>query len=147
MYVLDTNTVKAVLRNPTAYLEEQIKRFPGQVFVSVVVAEEMIRGVMNQLNQNMRRPEVVQHYNFLRRLVSDLNLFPVLPYDDAAEAVYQAFSPAIKRIGLRDCRIAASAMTQRPEQFTVVTRNLNHFQAIGARCVNWIDAPEIINTI
>jgi predicted nucleic acid-binding protein len=141
VYVLDNNTVRAVLRNPTAYLEEQIRQYPGQVFISVVVVEEMIRGVMSELNRNMRRPEIVQHYNFLRSLVADLNLFPILPYDAVAEELFQSFSPAIKRVGLRDCRIAASAMTQRPEQFIVVTRNLDDFQAIGARCVNWIDRP------
>jgi len=140
-YVLDNDTVRALLHHPTPYLEEQIRQHPGQLFLSVVVAEEMVHGVMSQLNQNMRRPEVVRHYNFLRNLVADLNLFPILPYDENAEALYQSFPPAIKRVGLRDCRIAASAMTQQPEQFTVVTRNLEDFRAIGANCVNWIDAP------
>lgn len=142
MYVLDTNTVKAVLRNPTPYLEEQIKSFPGQVFISVVVAEEMIRGVLSQLNQNMHKPEVVRHYSFLQRLIADLSLFPVLAYDDASETLFRSFRPSVTRIGLRDCRIAASAMTQQPVAFTVVTRNLDDFRAIGARCTNWIDAPE-----
>lgn len=141
MYILDNNTVKAILRNPTPYLENQVKRFSSQVFTSIVVAEEMLRGAMGTLNANMRRPEVVQHYDFLLRIITDLNKFPIVPYDARAEALYQEFSAEIKRVGLRDCRIAASAMTQTPEQFIVVTRNLDDFRVIGARCENWIDEP------
>ena len=142
MYVLDTNTVKAVLRNPTPYLEQQLNSHVSEVFISIIVAEEMIRGVMATLNENMRRPVVTRHYDFLRRLIADLSLFPVLGYDDTAEEIYQGFTPTVKRIGLRDCRIAASAMAQRPEPFIVVTRNLDDFRAIGAPCESWIDPPE-----
>ena len=141
MYVLDTNTIKAVLRNPTPYLTERINAVPDQIFVSIVVAEEMIRGVLKTLHENQHRPEVTRQYDFLRRLIADLGLFPVLPYDDAAEAIYQGFPPHIKRVGLRDCRIAASAMARQPEQFTVITRDLDDFRSIGAQCENWIDRP------
>ena len=101
----------------------------------------MIKGVLKQLSQNLHTPEITRHYDFLHRLIADLNVFPVLRYTDAAESIYQGFTPAVKRVGLRDCRIAASAMAQQPEQFTVVTRNISDFEKIGSRCVNWIDEP------
>jgi predicted nucleic acid-binding protein len=100
----------------------------------------MIKGALAKLQENRKKPEVVQYYNFLQNLITDLALFQILPYDAAAEAAYQAFVPAIKRIGLADCRIAASALSRSPE-FTVVSRNLSDFGAIGAKCENWIDPP------
>ena len=138
MYVLDTNTVQAVLRNPTPYLEERLIHHQDRVLVSIIVVEEMVRGVLSTLNENMRRPQVTRHYEFLRRLMSDLTALPILEYDNAAEAIYQDFPPAVKRIGLRDCRIAASAMSR---QYIVVTRNIEDFRNIGVPCENWIDEP------
>lgn len=91
-------------------------------------------GVLAELRRKERTSKVTQHYEFLRNLISDLNKFQILPYDNHAEAIYQTMSPAIKRIGTKDCRIAASAISR---NFTVITRNVDDFRRIGAKCEDW----------
>lgn len=139
MYILDTNTIKAILRNPTPYLQRRITSTRYELlYISVVVAHEMIRGVLEGLSKNERTPLVTRHYDFLRNVIGDVSRFQILPYDDEAERIFQAFPPAVKRIGTKDCRIAASALSR---NFTVITRNTDDFQQTGARCENWIDEP------
>ena len=51
------------------------------------------------------------------------------------EDLYQSWSPAVKRLGTRDCRIAATALVH---GFTVVTCNLSHSRPIpGIRAEDW----------
>jgi len=139
VYILDTNTIKAILRKPTPYLQRRITSTRYELlYISVVVAHEMIRGVLEELSKNERAPLVTRHYDFLRNVIGDVSRFQILPYDDEAERIFQAFPPAIKRIGTKDCRIAASALSR---DFTVITRNIDDFNQIGVRCENWIDEP------
>ncbi len=64
-----------------------------------------------------------------------LRQFQTLPYTEADEDLYQSWSAAVKRVGTRDCRVAASAINRR---LTVVTANLRHFQQIpGVQAVDW----------
>ncbi|HYN24972.1 MAG TPA: hypothetical protein VES69_07990 [Pyrinomonadaceae bacterium] len=141
MYLLDTNTVNLVLRNPTPYLQARITAVPAtEIYISVVGVEEILKGVLGPLHANRKTPAVTRHYSFLKTLIGDLCVFQVLAYDEAAEAIYQGFSATVRRVGLADCRIAASAMAQNP-QYTVITRNLSDFRTTGALCENWIDPP------
>jgi predicted nucleic acid-binding protein len=98
----------------------------------------MIRGVLEELSRNERTRHVTLHYEFLRKVIGDLSRFQILPYDDEAERIFQALPPAVKRIGTKDCRIAASALSR---DFTVITRNIDDFEQTGVRCENWIDEP------
>lgn len=139
MYILDTNTVRAILRNPTPYLQQRITSTRYELlYISVVVAHEMLKGVLEGLSKNERTRDATRHYEFLRNVIGDVNRFQILPYDDEAERIFQAFPPATKRIGTKDCRIAASALSR---GFIVVTRNLEDFRLTGVRCENWIDLP------
>ena len=60
--------------------------------------------------------------------------FSILTYSKETEVVFQSFAKSVTRIGTQDCRIAAQAIAH---QLTVVTRNLQDFQRIGAPCVDW----------
>ena len=139
MYILDSDTLRAILRHPTPYLHRRVTSTPiGDLYISVIVAHEMLTGVLAELSRNERTRHVTRHYDFLRELFSDLCRFQILPYDDDAERIFQAFPPVVKRIGTKDCRIAASALSHR---YTVITRNSEHFEQTGARHENWIDEP------
>ena len=139
MYILDTNTVEAILRNPTPYLQRRITSTRYELlYISVIVAHEMIRGVLVELSKNERSRHVSRHYEFLRNVIGDISRFQILLYDDEAERIFQAFPPAVKRIGIKDCRIAASALSR---NFTVITRNGDDFEQTGARYENWVDQP------
>ena len=132
MYILDTNTVSAILRTESPHLRRRITATPyEQLYISIIVAHEMISDVLGQLNQNERTRHVTRHYEFFRSVIDDVNRFQILPYDDAAETIFQNMPAEVKRVGTRDCRIAASASSR---GFTVVTNNVGDFSNIQAAC-------------
>ena len=62
-------------------------------------------------------------------------MFQHLPYTAEMEDLYQSWPAAVKRIGTRDCRIAATAIVFGS---TVVTCNLSHLPAIpDVQTDNW----------
>ena len=136
MFLLDNNALKIALSGNEA-MRRQITRYTGQVYLSSVAAQEWLAGYMSGINRaqsprnSLSLPQA--HQDFAQAL-EDLQAFPLFVYSNAAEAIYQTFSPATLRIGPQDCRIAAQALAH---GLTVVTRNLRDFEAIGARCTDW----------
>ncbi|MGI4790878.1 MAG: type II toxin-antitoxin system VapC family toxin, partial [Janthinobacterium lividum] len=93
---------------------------------------EQLRGRMSFLSslntaRVSDRLKVPSAYDLLLGAVSDLQRFRHLPYTAEMEALYQSWPTSAKRLGTRDCRIAATAILH---SFTVITCNLSHFQPI-----------------
>ena len=77
----------------------------------------------------------MQQYEAFHLTLIGIGAFTLLPYSAAAEALFQAMPPEVKRIGTQDCRIAAIAMVN---DCTVITRNVRDFSRIpGVRCEDW----------
>jgi predicted nucleic acid-binding protein len=139
VFILDTNTVRAIVLNPTLYLQHRVTSVPNaHIYISDIVVHEMIAGVFGPLQEHDKLPTVTKYYPYLRRTLADINRFQILPYDDAAEAIFRKFKPAPTKLQRKDFRIAASAILHR---FTVITRNVKHFKPTGAKFENWIDPP------
>jgi tRNA(fMet)-specific endonuclease VapC len=94
------------------------------VFLSSVAVEEVLGGFMANLNRARSGKFPISVSEAHDDLISTLE----------AEVVFQSFAKSVTRIGTQDCRIAAQAIAH---QLTVVTRNLQDFQRIGAPCVDW----------
>jgi tRNA(fMet)-specific endonuclease VapC len=61
---------------------------------------------------------------------------PLLPYDEAAETILRRLTPEVRRIGSRDCKIAAIALAN---GYVVVTRNARHFSQVpGLQIESWL---------
>ncbi len=91
--------------------------------------EEQLRGrmaLLASLNpaRVLDRAKVPLAYDLLLKTVRDLRRFEHLPYTAEMEALHQSWPAAVKRVGTRDCRIAATAIAL---GFTVITCNLSHF--------------------
>ncbi len=138
MYLLDVDTLERVFRGDTSVTERLTKTPPEQVSVSTLTAEEMLAGTLSEINKSReqgasRNIEVPSRY--LVRLVSRLCAFNVLPYTNAAEALYRSYPAAVKRIGKMDCRLAAHATIS---GFIVVTCNTADFERIpGVNIEDW----------
>jgi tRNA(fMet)-specific endonuclease VapC len=137
VYLLDTDIASEFLRgHPT--VTARLRAAPAvQVWLSSIAVEEILRGALDVINQERQRRRfgLESVYRELDRLVKELAKFNVLPYDDAAETLFQSWPASIKRIGRQDCRIAASAVAH---NLTVVTRNEHDFRRIpGVQLVNW----------
>jgi tRNA(fMet)-specific endonuclease VapC len=139
VYLLDNDIFSLYFtrESPQPILERKILATDESlIWISVVAAEESIKGALKLIKDNQNTPRVTLGYKFLSKILSALNQYQVLPFDDAAYQAYQQIPLDIRRaIKTRDSRIAASALSK---EYIVVTRNLNHFQQVpGLVCEDW----------
>lgn len=107
------------------------------VYLSSVAVEEVLLGFLASMNRARSGKFLVSVPQGHANLVNALEIFKrfeVLTYSPTAETVFATMPADVKRRGTQDCRIAAQALAH---NLTVVTRNLQDFERIGAPCVDW----------
>lgn len=130
MFVLDSDTTTLFFNGNEKIVQRVLAAPDDVIYLPVIVVEEQLRGRMALLaSLNPARvsdcPKVPLAYDLLLKTVIDLRRFEHLPYTAEMETLYQSWPAAVKRLGTRDCRIAATAIIY---GFTVITCNLSHFQ-------------------
>jgi len=140
LYALDSDALSLFLRRQEP-ITSRILAVPTQaIWLPAVAVEEQIRGRMAFLaGLNPARSgdslKVPLAYELPLRTLRELEKLQWLPYNTAAEALYQSWPATVKRLGTRDCRVAATAIMS---GFTVVTCNTRHFQPIpGVSVEDW----------
>lgn len=135
-YLFDTNAYELFLAGEENIVR-RVRESPRRVRLSSVAAEEILVGRLSYLNR-ARNPRnslsLTQAHEDFASLLTELGSFSLMAYSPEAEAIYNTFPSSILRIGPQDCRIAAQAMAH---GLVVVTRDLRHFEAIGADCEDW----------
>lgn len=144
MYVLDNDIFSLYFtrESPQPTLERRILATPNEhLWISVVTAEESIRGAFKLIKDNQQTARVTLGYQFLSKILFAVNQYQVLPFDEAAYAAFQNINIEIRReIKTRDSRIAASALSR---GFKVITRNDQHFGKVpGLECEDWTKTPD-----
>jgi predicted nucleic acid-binding protein len=139
VYVLDNDiyTLYFTCESTQPILERRILSTPPeQIWISIVTAEESIRGAFKLIKDNQNSARVTLGYRFLSKTLFALRQYQILPFDEDAYAAFQTIPIEIRRsIKTRDSRIAASALSR---GYTVVTRNVQHFQQVsGLVCEDW----------
>ena len=142
VYLLDTDTVSNYLnkRRGNAQLRLKIEQAaPETLHTSIITFEEIVKGILNLLNQARRPPrnavKIVEYYTLLQSLTHDLGYFQMLPYDTPAEAIYQNIPASIRQQHPQDSHIAAIALAN---DFTLITSNTRHFSRIpNLRIEDW----------
>jgi tRNA(fMet)-specific endonuclease VapC len=130
-WMLDTNTLSALIKNPRGTLVERIAGLDADTLcTSIVVACELRYGAQ-------RRGSAALHAR-VEELLSNLL---VLGLDGQADRHYADIRCALERagtpIGSHDLFIAAHARSQ---GLTLVTHNLREFQRVpGLLVEDWID--------
>jgi len=140
-FILDTNIVNSLVDNDkyAVAIRSRIAAEPvGSIFLCTVTAVELIRGVLGQMQADESRKIAGQQHLYLAELIKTPAVYEYLPFDDAANAVFLAFSAAVRRAGAADCKIVAVAQVN---SAVVVTRNAKHFASIiGTRHEDWTRA-------
>jgi len=132
-YLLDTNTLSALIRQPQGPVAAMLtRRGYGTVCTSIVVAAELRFGARKRGS------------SVLSQKVADLlDTLPVLPLEAGVDQTYaeirlrlaQAGTP----IGPNDLLIAAQALSL---GLAIVTDNADEFARVaGLRVENWLDGP------
>jgi predicted nucleic acid-binding protein len=108
----------------------------NQIWISVVTAEESIRGALKLIKDYHATSRVTLGYRMLSKIIFALGQYQILPFDESAYEAFEKIPREVRRaIGTRDSRIAASALSK---GFTVVTRNTEHFAMVsGLKCDDW----------
>ena len=129
-YLLDTNIVSEIVRNPHGRAAEHISRVgEAQVCTSIIVAAELRYGAAKTGSPRLAR-----------QLEAVLGVLDVLPFAAPADSVYGEIRTRLEQtgrpIGGNDLLIAAQTMAL---GYTIVTDNEAGFDQIdGLRRENWL---------
>jgi tRNA(fMet)-specific endonuclease VapC len=128
-YLLDTNMVSDLVRNPQGKIAARIVHIGEEsVCTSIIVAEELRYGAARKGSARL-----------LAQLMTVLDAFEILPFETPAEITYgdlrARLEAAGKPIGGNDMLIAAHALSL---GHTIVTDNEREFSRIdGLPVENW----------
>jgi tRNA(fMet)-specific endonuclease VapC len=128
-YLLDTNIVSDLVRNPQGQAAKRIRKVgESRVCTSIIVAAELRCGAAKKGSQRLTA-----------QLEAVLGALEVLPFESPADATYGRLRAQLESagtpIGGNDLLIAAHATAL---GYTVVTDNAREFGRIqGLRCENW----------
>jgi tRNA(fMet)-specific endonuclease VapC len=129
-YLLDTNIVSDLIRNPQGKVAQHIHRVgETQVCTSIIVAAALRYGATKKGSPKLSS-----------QLEAVLGALEILPLETPADAEYGALRTQLERvgtpIGANDLLIAAQALAL---GFAVVSDNDKEFSRVKAlRCENWL---------
>lgn len=148
MNVLDTDALSHLQKNDPvgAMIAAHLNAFPDQDFRTTTVnVYEMFAGAIDQIQQSKKKhKEPVSGFRLLQDLYDYLSGWHgrVLPYDDAADKRYRAFSPRLRQELGNDARIGAIALTK---DAAVWTCNLDDYRRIPGLVVYSAEAGKRIS--
>jgi tRNA(fMet)-specific endonuclease VapC len=129
-YLLDTNVVSDLIRNPRGRVSEHIRRVgAAQVCTSIIVAAELRYGAAKKDSPRL-----------VTQLEAVLGALDILPFKAPADVAYGLIRTRLERagtpIGGNDLLIAAQTIAL---GYTIVSDNEREFARIsGLPCENWL---------
>jgi tRNA(fMet)-specific endonuclease VapC len=129
-YLLDTNIVSDLIRNPQGRVTQHIREVgEAQVCTSIIVAAELRYGAAKKGSPRLTA-----------QVEAVLGALDVLPFEAPADAAYGLLRARLEQagqpIGGNDLLIAAQAIAL---GYTIVTDNEREFVRIdGLPCLNWL---------
>jgi tRNA(fMet)-specific endonuclease VapC len=126
-YLLDTDHLTLHEQGHEPLRKRLAAHPPDVLAVSVVSAEESLRGRLAVLSRRLSGEPRVRAYLKPVETMRFLNKVNVLPFDQACEQQYQNLLSQRLRVGTKDLLIAASALAG---NWIVVTRNRRDFEKI-----------------
>lgn len=123
-FALDTDHLTLLENRHGPLLVRLIARPAGEVGISVVVAEEALRGRLARTARARTGPERILLYGRLLETIEQLHQLPLIPFDQSVEGQFQYLPALGLRIGAQDLKIAAIALAN---NLTLLTRNRRDF--------------------
>jgi tRNA(fMet)-specific endonuclease VapC len=129
-YLLDTNAVSDIVRNPRGRIAEHLRNLTdAEICTSIIVAAELRYGAAKRGSRRLTT-----------QLETVLDALDVLPFEAPADVSYGVIRTQLeqagKPIGGNDMLIAAQAIAL---GYTIVTDNEREFSRVdGLKCENWL---------
>ena len=127
LYILDTDHVSFFLGEHPLVVQNMARVNPNSVVTTIVTVEEQIQGRFKFIKRASSASKLILGYAALQTSVAYFNTIQILPFDQAANAHYEALRKQKIRIGTQDLRIAAIALSV---DGILVTRNWKHFEKV-----------------
>jgi tRNA(fMet)-specific endonuclease VapC len=139
MFLLDTDHITILQRQPQPELGRLLHRMAQHsatdFYWTVVSLHEQSLGAHTYVNRARMPAGVIRGYELFRELLVHYCAAQVLPFDQAASAVFALLQAQRIRIATMDLRIAAIALSR---NFTVLTRNVSDFRLVpGLNVEDW----------
>jgi tRNA(fMet)-specific endonuclease VapC len=140
MIILDTDAVTFLEHRDSSVSRQLRDRLTmlsaeHEVVATVITYEEQTRGWLSVFSKAGHPEALVTAYDSLLEHLRVYREIDVIPYSLAADATFRELRQQKIRIGTRDLRIAALALTH---QATLLSRNLQDFGKIpGLRVEDW----------
>ena len=126
-YILDSDHLSLYQRGHEPIGQKLLTIPPTQIAITVISAEELIRGRLAQIRKASKPQERIYAYRWFARTLEFLDGFRIIEYDTQAEAYFQVLLARKLRTGTQDLKIAAISLAQKA---TLVTRNRQDFERI-----------------
>lgn len=132
-YLLDTNVVSDLVRNPQGWVTQRIREVgEAQVCTSVIVAAELCYGAARKGSPRLTE-----------QLEAVLGTLEVVPFETPADETYGLLRARLEQIGRsiggNDLLIAAQTITL---GYTLITNNEREFARVEElSCENWLRVP------
>jgi tRNA(fMet)-specific endonuclease VapC len=135
-YILDTDHLTLLKRNHPVVTAKLASIRPENIFVTIVTAEEQLRGRLAIVSKISQQPEKFSiAYGYLLESVLDFCNLNLINFDPVAVEQFQQFRRQKVRIGTQDLKIASIAISQ---QATLLTRNYRDFNQVpGLLMEDW----------
>jgi tRNA(fMet)-specific endonuclease VapC len=139
MWILDTDHVTLWQRRHLMVIRRIASVDASQLATTIVTLEEQLRGRLDQVNRAMTGQDVKLAYRRLEETYIFFQRLTRLEFSDEAELHYGELVRQRVRIGTRDLRIAAIALSVGG---IIVTRNRRDFERVpGLAIEDWSIAP------
>jgi tRNA(fMet)-specific endonuclease VapC len=134
-FVLDTDHFSLLQHKHPIVLQRVVARAPGELAITVITAEEQLRGWLAVIRQHAQTDRQIWAYQGLQETLRGFNRFTLLPFEHAANDQLVRLRQQRLRIGSQDLRIAAIVLNLGA---TLVTRNQRDFgQVPGLAIEDW----------
>ncbi|NEO84112.1 MAG: type II toxin-antitoxin system VapC family toxin [Spirulina sp. SIO3F2] len=135
LYILDSDHLSLYQRGHPPLGQRLLTVSPNQLVITVISAEELIRGRLAQIRKASNPLARVSAYHWFAKTLDFLGDFGILDYNIQAEHQFQSLVNQKIRIGSQDLKIAAIVLSQ---SATLLTRNRRDFERIpGLTFEDW----------
>ena len=130
LLILDTDHASLFLKGNTLVSDRIFETEPDKLAISIITAEEMCQGWLSEINkysQASQSSKLLLAYSEFEKALDFFRTIQIISFDADAYHQFEILRHQLRRLGTRDLRIAAIALSINA---TVVTRNAKDFGQI-----------------
>ena len=130
LFILDTDHASLFLKGNTLVCDRLLQTAPKNLAISIITAEEICQGWLSEINKHSQASQssrLLLAYSELEKALDFFQTIQRVSFDTKAYNQFKVLRHQYRRLGTRDLRIAAIALSVNA---TVITRNAKDFGQI-----------------